>query len=271
MNKLSSFIILFSIALISPAFADTTEDATEVYTDTGAPVPDLHKPPGLHGILGIALFSGQRIVGDDGMRTLPFPVIFMTYKDIAYWSIAGGGVWILQSEDHSLKFGAGIRVQGGWKPDDDPDLAGMQNRKGSIDAYLNGVWRTPLVTIGTHYYHDIGNASRSGTANLRLSRNFRMNDVFRLTPSIGATWLAGDRVGYYYGVRPQEALPFRPVYTGRDTINLSAGLGWVFRLPHSWSLLGGVFTTRYGDGIVDSPIVTRRWSTMVYFGAGWMF
>ncbi len=37
------------------------------------------------------------------------------------------------------------------------------------------------------------------------------------------------------------------------------------------SLLGGVFVIRYGDGIVDSPIVMRRYSTVVYGGGGWRF
>jgi outer membrane protein len=269
--KIILFIILFSITLLSSAFADTNEEVTEVYTDTGVPTPDQNKSSGFHGILGAGLFTGQRIIGDDGRRTSLFPLILMRYKDIAYWSIGGGGVWLLRSDDRSLRFGAGVRIQGGWAPGDDPELAGMQKRKSSIDGYLNGVWRTPLVTVGVRYYHDIGNVSRSNAVNLRLSHNFKLNDDFRITPSFGATWDDAKRVDYYYGVRPEEALPDRPAYSGRDTTNLNAGLAGAFLLPRSWSLLGGVFTTRYGDGIVDSPIVTRRYATMVYFGAGWKF
>ncbi len=269
--KKSLPVFLLGIALFSPAFADTTEDVTEVYTDAGVQIPEQHEPSGLHGILGGGVFSGQKIVGDADRRTLLLPVILMMYRDIAYWSIGGGGLWLLQTGDHSLRMGAGISAQGGWKPGDDPELAGMQKRKGSIDGYLNGVWRTPLFTIGVRYYHDIGDASRSAAASLRLSRNFRINDELHLTPSVSASWQDGKRVDYYYGVKPFEALPFRPAYTGRDTINVNAGMAGRFRLPRSWSLLGGVFTTRFGNGIVDSPVVTRRYSTLVYFGAGWMF
>lgn len=271
MMKKVLFIILFSIACISPAFADTVEELTEVYTDAGVPTSDQNRPSGLHGILGAALFSGQRIIGDDGIRTVPLPVILVLYKDIAYWSIGGGGVWFLRSDDRSLGLGAGIRVQGGWTPGDDPELAGMQKRKSSIDGYVNGVWRTSLVTVGARFYHDIGEVSRSNAANLRLSRNFRINDDFRITPSIGATWYDSKRVDYYYGVRPEEAFLFRPAYTGRDTIDVNAGLAGAYLLPRSWSLLGGVVITRFGNGIVDSPIVTRRNATMIYFGAGWKF
>jgi len=270
MKKLLS-VILFSLALFSPAFADTTEDVTEVFTDADAPAADQSGPSNFHGILGPALFSTHKIIGDGHTVIGLFPLILMRYKDIAYWNIGGGGVWLLGTDDRSLRLGAGIRTRGGWQPGDDMELAGMERRKGSIDGYLNGVWKTPLATLGAHYYHDIGHVSDSNAASLRLSHIFRINDDLRLTPSIGATWQDSKRVDYYYGVRPGEVLPSRPAYTGRDTINANAGLAGSYLLPHSWSLLGGVITTRYGNGIVDSPIVTRRYSTLFYFGAGWLF
>jgi len=270
MNRFSA-ILLLSIALVSPVFADPTEDATEVYTDAGPPAARQVTPSDFHGILGVALFSGQKIIGDEGRRTAVFPLILMRYKDIAYWSIGGGGVWLARSDDHSLRFGAGIKIAGGWEPSDDPELVGMQRRKSSVDGYLNGVWRTRLVTVGLHLYHDIGDASRSNMASLRLSRPIRIGDNARITPSIGANWQDKDRVDYYYGVRPEEALPSRPAYIGRETINYNAGVTGGYRLSRSWSLLGGVFTTRYGNGIVDSPIVERRYATAVFFGAGWRF
>lgn len=263
-------MILLSL-LCSPAFADTTEEVTEVYTDVDAAAADQRGPSGFHGILGAALFGAKKIIGDGGTVIVPLPLILMRYKDVAYWSIGGGGVWLLGTDNRSLRFGAGLRTQAGWRPGDDPELAGMERRKGSFDGYLNGVWRTPLATIGAHYYRDIGNVSRGDAASLRLSRNFRINDDLRLTPSIGATRQDSERVDYYYGVRPEEALPSRPAYIGRDTINVNAGLAGSYWLPRQWSLLGGLFVTRFGNAIADSPIVARRYSTVVYGGAGWMF
>jgi len=49
------------------------------------------------------------------------------------------------------------------------------------------------------------------------------------------------------------------------------GIAGHYRLSDSWSLLGGLFETRYGNGIVDSPIVTLRYQTLMFFGAGWRF
>ena len=265
------FILLCTIALVTPAFADTNEDVTEVLTDTGVPTSDQDEPSGFHGILGGALFSTHKVIGDGGLVIVALPLVVLTYKDLAYWTLGGGGVWLLGNDDRSLRFGAGMRFQGGWHPGEDTELAGMEQRKGSIDGYLNGKWRTSLATIGAHYYHDIGHVSGGDSASLRLSHIFRVTDDLRLTPSIGAIWQNSERVGYYYGVKPGEATPLRPAYNGSDAINLNAGLAGSYRLPHTWSLLGGVFMTRFGDGIVDSPIVTRRFSTVVYGGAGWRF
>ncbi len=271
MKRHISTILLLSLFPFSPAFADTTEEVTEVYTDVNAPAADQRGPSNIHGILGAGVFGRQKIIGDGDTVVGVLPLVLMRYRDVAYWSIAGGGAWLLGTDDRLLRFGAGIRIQAGWRPGDDPELAGMERRKGSVDGYVNGIWRTPLATIGAHYYHDIGNVSRGDVASLRLSRNFRINDALRLTPSIAAAWMDSERVDYYYGVRPGEVLPSRPAYRGRDTINVDAGLGGVFRLPHSWSLLGGVVVTRFGNGVADSPIVTRRHSTLIYGGAGWMF
>ncbi len=94
---------------------------------------------------------------------------------------------------------------------------------------------------------------------------------FRLLPSVGFEWMSARLVDYYYGVHADEAMPGRPAYQGRDTVNVGAGIAADLRLNRSWSLLGGVHVTRFGSGIEDSPIVTRRFSALVHFGAGWRF
>jgi len=146
----------------------------------------------------------------------------------------------------------------------------METRKNSLDGYLNAVWRTSIVTTGIGYYHDVLNASRGDTASLRFSKDIMLSENLRLTPSIAGEWRSNERVDYYYGVHSDEVLPSRPAYTGKATVNMNAGLAGVYYLPH-WNLLGGVFMASYGNGIVDSPIVTRNFKTLVYLGAGWSF
>lgn len=256
----------------SPVFAQQ-EDGAETYADTGMPGLEdgVGKPSGFHGILGAGFFTWHRIFGDNHMLIDVGPVVLLRYEDIAYWSLTGGGVWLVQTADHSLRFGAGARRHAGWSPGFDPFRAGMAARKGSIDGYLNAAWRTPLATFGAHYYHDILNANRGDTASIRISKDFQMGEALWLIPSMGAEWQSSAQVGYYYGVRPEEELPARPAYTGTSTINTDIGYAGIYRLSHSWSLLGGFFTTHYGSGIVNSPIVTRSYANLSFFGAGWRF
>jgi MipA family protein len=269
--KISIAVMLF-IMSTSPVFAQQ-EDAAETYADSGmlAPGKGIGKPSGFHGVLGAGFFTAKRIFGDNHRLINVGPVILMHYEDTAYWSLIGGGVWLAQTADHSLRFGAGARAHAGWSPGFDPYRAGMADRKGSIDGYLNAVWRTPLATFGAHYYHDILNVSRGDTASIRISKKFDMGHDLWLIPSIGAEWQSGARVEYYYGVRPEEELPSRPVYTGTSALNANLGVAGLYSLSHSWSLLGGIFETRFGNGIVNSPIVTRRYQTLIFFGAGWRF
>ncbi len=197
--------------------------------------------------------------------------MLLTYEDFLYMNMGGGGVWLLQSEDHALRFGAGLRIHSGWSRGRDPVLVGMSHRTRSLDGYLNAAWRTELGTIGVRYYHDVLHSGRGDAASLRLSHNFALGEKVRLTPSIGIEWESGGRVDYYYGVRPEEELFFRPAYKGTSTTNWSAGLTGSYALSHSWSLLTGLFRTSLGSGLTDSPIVARNSSIRSFFGAGWRF
>jgi len=273
MAKIFLFVFLCMLLLCAGSFAlaDTAADLTEIYTDSGAPGLEYAAPSGIHGIIGVGLFRGERIIGDTRRRTALLPIVLMTYQDWAYWSIGGGGLWFFQSDDHSLKLGIGVKVHPGYRPADNPDLAGMEPRSTSLDGFVNGLWKTPVVNVGVRWYHDIGQVSRGDSITLRFSRNFAINREFRLTPSLGIDWLNAKYVDYYYGVRQDEALPGRPAYAGRAVMNVGVGLAGAYRAGPSWSLLGGLYSTHLGAGIEDSPIVTSRNSTLAYFGAGWMF
>lgn len=268
----TAIAIMLVVIFFSPVFAQE-ENPAETYTDTGMTAPGVGagEPSGFHGILGGGFFTAKRIFGDNHRLIHIEPVVLMRYEDIAYWSLNGGGVWLAQTDDHSLRFGAGAREHIGWAPGFDPYRAGMANRKGSIDGYLNAVWMTPLATFGAHYYHDILHADRGDSASIRISKKLDLGNELWLIPSIGAEWQSRAQVGYYYGVRPEEELPTRPAYAGASTVNANIGVAGLYHLSHSWSLLGGFFVTRYGNGIVDSPIVTMRYQPLIYFGAGWRF
>ncbi len=264
-------LCLAFLGVCQPAHADTAGELTEAYIDAGVPDGATITPSGFHGILGAGLVNGERIVGDARRRTVLLPLVLMTYEDWAYWSIGGGGVWLYHSDDRSLRFGLGLKLHLGYRPDDDPELAGMEKRKSSIDGYANALWQTPVVNIGATYYHDIGKVSRGDAATVRISHNFQITPDLRLTPSVGLEWESAGLVNYYYGVRPSETLPDRPAYAGHESVNYGAGVTGAYRLRRSWYLLAGLYAIHLSDGISDSPIVKRRHTKVGYVGAGWRF
>ena len=256
------------LCLSCPLMADQVSDLTEVYTASGVPEQDRAPPTGIHGVLGAGLFNFKKIIGDADRKTVPLPIFVLTYGDRAYWSMGGGGVWF-PSIDRSLRLGVGVKLHPGWKRNDDAMLAGMEDRGTSLDGSINLLWRTPVVNIGLNYYHDLLNVSDGSSVTLRLSHNFLLGPKFRVTPSAGWEWQSAELVDYYYGVRTSEALPSRPAYQGRGTVNMSLGVNGAYQMSREWSLLGGLHNTRLGDGIADSPIVPHRSTNLLFFGAGW--
>jgi outer membrane scaffolding protein for murein synthesis (MipA/OmpV family) len=273
MLRAMAYILVCAVMLCvgRPASADMAAALTEVYGDNGLPEWGRPVSEGLHGLLGAALFRGDRIEGDPRIRNVLLPVALMTWDDWAYWSITGGGVWLFHFVDIPVRIGAGVKVRPGYRPEDNPDLAGMQKRKPSVDGYVNALWKMELVNIGATYYHDIGKVTRGEAFTVRLSHHIPVTQKFTLTPRLGVEYQSTSLVSYYYGVTPSEALPDRPAYGGHHAVNYEAGAAAVYRLNASWSLLGGFFATHLGNGISDSPIVPQRHMKVAFFGAGWTF
>lgn len=260
--------VLLYFSCNHPALADWASALTEVYAAEGIPGQEVAAPSGVHGILGPGIADFDKRVGDS-RQTLPFPLVLMTYSDWVHWSVAGGGIWLLRGV-RPIKLGVGIKLHPGWKPGDDPLLTGMQARDGTVDGAVNILWRTRLVNVSANYYHDLRHVSSASSATLRLSRSFLYATHFLLTPNLGVEWESAALVDHQYGVRPAEALPSRPAYSGSSTDNYSLGLTGTY-LDHRWCVLGGVQATYLGDHISNSPIVPNRVSRLAFLAVGVRF
>jgi MipA family protein len=243
----------------------------EVTADTGGPGQGVSRPRHvMFGFVGAAAFNTGRYLGSSDRVTVPFPLVFFNYDDRVYWSIASVGGWLWRADDRSFKVGLIAKARGGVQGDK-TGYDGVQDRKTSADAGLNMLWRTKPANVGLSLLTDAGGRSDGQSATLRLSHRFRIDSNWSLTPSIGAEWLDRKVVDYYYGVHAGDTSGGAPLYQGRSTINLHATLSTGYRLAPHWALFGGVAYSRLGDGIADSPLVSRRTNTLVFVGIGRSF
>lgn len=259
---------LVGIWLALPAHAqDALSELNEAHRSETPPEPD--RPSAWRGFLGAGLLSGQTVFGES--RTVPVPLVSVSYRDTVYWQIARGGVWLFKSDDRSVRLGLAVKLRRGYDPDDVDHLAGMQERDRSVEAGVTARWATRPLVLSAAYYTDVSGTTKGDSASLAFSVPFRLGERWRLSPSISAEWLSAKVVDYYYGVQPSEATATRPAYKGKNSVNLRAGVGARYLLARSWLLFVGASYTHLGVGIADSPIVERSGVAAVHGGVGWRF
>jgi outer membrane protein len=272
--RLSDKFFACVIAVISagsslPARAqDALSELDFAYRDSD-PTDDSARSGNWRGFLGAGLVTLDRPMAD--RNAVLVPLVSISYRDTVYWNVGQGGVWLLKSDDRSARLGLALKARGGYDPGDFAGLAGMDKRRTSAEAGLNGTWRTQPVIVSFGFFTDVSDNSNGNSALLGLSHPFRLSDSWTLTPSVGAEWLSAEVVDYYYGVRPSEATPIRPAYAGQSSVNLRGALMAHYKLARAWSLFGGVSYTRLGAGITDSPIIIHDSVAALFVGGGWHF
>lgn len=277
-SKLKTYVfLLITLSLMAgPAYAETRIDTMDLDTEETLSGQEDVDHSRFHGHLGgeINYAKGNRN-GAHYRGRLVAPLFRVEYDEWVYVTNAGGGeagVWLWQTPDHMRKMG--VSVQG------HPNRTAfdiMGRRKASTDGVINIHWRTPEnYFIHLNYFRDIGNVSNGDSVALSFSRHIifpqgLFNHPCLLIPSIALEWESTRLVDYYYGVRPEEATPDRPVYAGRDTVNGGARLTGFYLINKSWTVFAGVHAAVFGRGIAESPIVTRRYTTRGYIGSAWLF
>lgn len=205
--------------------------------------------------LGVAAISSPEPYAGADDDILVVPAISFSYKQFYFRGItAGFRLW----ESGGFRADAVAQARfGGYDEEDSPALAGMEDRRKSADVGFElrwererriGVRLTPLVdALGRSDGQEVG---------FDVYVPLRFGPV-RLEPRAGVEWQSDDLVDYYYGVRPEEALPGRRAFAGEEAFNLTAGLFLFTPLSQRLLLQSFVEYERLDSGIEESPIVDR--------------
>lgn len=221
-------------------------------TATLAQPPDFANSNKPRWSLGVAVISSPEPYVDADNDVLVVPALSFEYKRFYFRGIfAGYTFW----ERGDFKADAVLRPRfEGYEEDDSPFLRGMEDRRISADLGVELQWERERIGVSLTPVTDILDRSGGQEVTLQLYSPIRFGPV-RVEPRVGVAWQSADLADYYFGVRPEEALPDRPAYETGDALNLTGGV-FVFS-PVAKRLLfqGFVRVDQLDEDIEASPIV----------------
>jgi len=216
-------------------------------------------PPqaGLRWSLGLGVVSSPKPYKGAKADIMPIPFLELSYKRFYFQGIRFGYKLVDGGE---LDLDARARYRfAGYEEDDSEFLAGMANRQGSVDGGLALEWRHGRFGVSTSAFADL--LGRSNGVEVAVDATWAQPLAGRkvlLTPGVGIEWQNAGLVDYYYGVRPDEALPDRPAYEGEAMLTMRVSLSLLWRASARVAVLALVRADRLDDDVQDSPIVGER-------------
>lgn len=179
-----------------------------------------------------------------------------------------GGIVLVENE--GFEFGPFLQGRGdGYDAADSPYLAGMRDRKFSLDAGVAARWRIPRVgQFEASLATDALGRSGGQEAELSYTALARAGG-WTLLPSLALRWQSADMVDYYYGVRTDEAIVGRPAYAGESALVPELAVLVTRPLAGRWQLFARAAHTRLPSEVTDSPLVDQDSRTTVMVGVGY--
>jgi MipA family protein len=219
--------------------------------------------------LGVAVIARDPI--QRGADSDPFVVPLIQYSGERFY-LRGieAGAQLHGTERHRTSVFVRPRLDG-FKGSDDRFLEGMSTRRNSLDAGLRHsvlLERWQFTAVATT---DALGRNDGQTVSGTVGYLFGSPRGLSIAPYVGVEWMSADLVDYYYGVRPSEAVPGRPAYSGSDVWNLIYGARMVAPLTQRLSFQAVLAGTRYGDSVADSPLTEDRRRAIGIFAVSYRF
>ncbi len=205
-----------------------------------------------------------------GTDSKVYPIPIITYTNGRFFIRGAMAGYRLLADDSWALDATGQWRFDGYEPDDSDDLDGMHERHMTVDAgaalSLFGDWGTAKLS----FLNDILSQHDGQELRLTYSKTFE-GDKISTTPFVGLSWLSGDLIDYYYGVRSDEAQAGRAAYNAGDGVNWLAGVATNYQLDEQWSLFGSISYEWLNSEITDSPIVDDDYKISILAGAMYKF
>ena len=200
-----------------------------------------------------------------GMAARVYPIPLFGYEgQRLYIRGISGGYRLIQGEGWSLGPVFHPRFEG-YRSEDSSALAGMEDRRITLDTGVGFSWRTSLGLLSTSWVTDVLGRHKGYETEFVYTLLFPCSG-FDVIPSLGIRCKSGQLTNYYYGVQPDEALPGRSAYKAGSAVDPFIRLAMKRGLTDKLSVLGAVQYEWFDKEIRDSPIVDRAYSISFLLG-----
>lgn len=238
-----------------------------------AAAQELFRTPVADAIDGTAALGGAAYVGTAnyvGESTSHSQVPLLLYEGRRVFAHGNTlGFRLLQND--LFMFGPVARARlDGVNPQDVADLAGIAERKSSIEAGLTAALKTPFGEFHATAVRDVANRhdGEEREFSYRLPLWF---DRWKLTPWVSYRMFDRKLTNYYYGVGETETAPGRPTYSPGDANNFAYGLNTSYSVGDQFQVFANLGVEQMDDVIAASPIVESSSNTRGFVGATWTF
>jgi outer membrane protein len=245
--------VLYCLVTVSVLAVAQGEDATDSSQQKDTPA-ESSKEERLSWSLGGGFIASPRPYIDTTPQVIPLPVLTIRYKRFFVQGIRAGYEFV-QTEKLTGSIFAQLQFQG-LEPEESAFLEGMAERSKSMDGGLEVLYRGRPVGFRLAVLSDILGRSKGQEVSFMAITGAPLGKVLVLF-GVGPRWLSQNRVDYYYGVRQEEARPFRPAYMGVATWNLDLNVTTMWDISSRWALFALLNRESLGSGIEASPIVER--------------
>lgn len=248
--------LCFAIVSLLPACA---EAATETTVKT------------LNGYIGAGVRATSKYTGGAGGQTSAVPLLEFDYKEVFYIYLDRVGVRFWANHDRTMALGIAAEPRFGFRAGDGPRLQGMATRRDRIEGGPSFEWELPGVALNIAYFTDWTGAGGGQSLRFYLIRQLIDSSQWDISAYAGFERDSAKTVRYYFGVRPDEATPDRPLYQPGASLNPNIGVNAAYRFGNGYALLFGADALFLGAGAANSPIVESKRELTAYLGMGLVF
>jgi outer membrane protein len=146
----------------------------------------------------------------------------------------------------------------------------LPDRDFALNSGLEFLYISPWGDIQAQVLSDVSSTHNGQEAWLSWSHPwYTANSEFNLT--FGLEWKSANLVGYYYGVRADEAFPGRYVYAAESGTNRFVRLAARHNFSLHWNLVAMVEREFLSSAIYNSPIVSDHAVNTFFTGLFYQF